>query len=116
MKSRVRIVIFLTLVCLGVGVFIHAKWKASAKLIPDMTQVSPEGNYRLEFYSVWTPKFMFMPGQGSDSIDGFVRLKHRDGRLIKETFRTYLYGCETSWDEDSVALLGEDFVEWKFPN
>ena len=115
MKPRLSKLALVAATCFGVALFAYAGWKRSAKLIPRMTQVSPDGKYRIEFYSVWTPTFIAFPGQGSDGIDGFVRFMHKDGRLIKETFRAYLYGCETSWDADSVALLGDDFVEWKFP-
>ena len=115
MKSRIGKWIFIGAICCGAIFLARSRWKKSAKLIPEMTEVSPDGNYRIEFYSVWTPGFMFIPGQGSDGIDGFVRLKHKDGRLIAETFRTYLYGCEIAWDKESVHLFGGDMVDWKLP-
>ncbi len=112
--SSSKLIVILT-ISLGFALCAYIAWKKSAKLIPHLTQISADGNFRVEFYSVWTPTFIAFPGHGSDGIDGFIRLKHKDGRLIEEVFRTYLYGSGVSWNTDSVALLGDEYVDWKLP-
>lgn len=47
-----------------------------------------------------------MPGNGSGSIDGFIRLYDSNGNLLNEHFTKYLLGVEPTWLDDSLWLMG----------
>lgn len=91
-------------------------WRASATPFGAKKE-SPDGKYYIQFYSVWTlSRLAFTaPGQGSDNIDGFIRLYNHEGKLLEETFRTYLVAySKVVWTEDSVFFLG-DGPSWRLP-
>jgi len=100
------------LLCIGV----YRMWRSSATLIPGWTSHSPDGRFRIEFYRVWTMSGWLgtPPGQGSDAIDGFIRLYRSDGTLLQETYRNFLRGYEPRWSDDEAYFPGDGPV-WKLP-
>ncbi len=47
-----------------------------------------------------------MPGQGSDMIDGYVRIFDKDGNLISERFVYFIRDVEPVWSGNKVYLMG----------
>ena len=73
------------------------------------------GQYYFQRYSTIGPSAfqMSMPGGGSDSIDGFIRLYDSRGNLLNEYFTVYLLGIQPTWLDDSLWLMGtSDEITW----
>jgi hypothetical protein len=47
-----------------------------------------------------------MPGQGSDAIDGYIRLYDGNGSLIHERFETFIRDIKPLWAKEKVYLMG----------
>jgi len=69
---------------------------------------SPNRQYYVQKYSNATLSRFFMhgPGQGSDAIDGYIRLYDKNGRLIHETFQSFIRDTEPVWAGKEVYLMG----------
>src|SRR5690242_18072198 len=69
---------------------------------------SPNKQYYVQKYSNLTfSKFIpVAPGQGSDMIDGYVRLFDKDGRLLNERFVFFIRDVEPVWSGQKVYLNG----------
>ena len=73
------------------------------------------GQYYFQRYStIGSSAFqMSMPGGGSDSIDGFIRLYDSKGNLLNEYFTVYLLGIKPTWLDNSLWLMGtSDEITW----
>ena len=103
------------LVCAGMILFIV--WKRGAPYqTPDW---SPNREYYVQKYhnltlSSFTPA---MPGNGSDNIDGYIRIFDKNGNCLYEKFYTYLVGKEVRWYKNQVYVMGSDDDEiWTLPS
>ena len=69
---------------------------------------SPDGAYHIQKYSNRTLNGLWptMPGQGSDAIDGYIRLYDTNGRLLAERFEFFIRDIEPVWAGDRVYLKG----------
>lgn len=47
-----------------------------------------------------------MPGQGSDSIDGYIRLYDRNGNPVHERFEIFIRDIKPLWAGEKVYLMG----------
>src|SRR6266700_700832 len=60
-----------------------------------------------------------MPGQGSDGIDGYIRLYHKKGTLLNEHFAFFIRDMEPLWVNNMVyAIRGSSYWDdhpWKLP-
>lgn len=80
---------------------------------------SPNGKYYVQKYANFTPRQLLavMPGQGSDMIDGYIRVYDRQGILIKEQFHIFIRDIEPIWFENEVFFMGaENLGVWKLPS
>jgi len=78
---------------------------------------SPDRRFRLEFWQIctfrsWLPT---TPGNGSDNVDGFVKLVDADGKVIAEKYIVGLKFCEPRWLDHEVIFLGDNDAGWKLP-
>ena len=106
MKRYQKIFVFLAVLLFGVGTFCYFVWK---KGTPYQTAFwSPNNQYYVQKYSNLTPSRFIpaMPGQGSDTIDGYVRLFDKNGKLIDEVFVTFIRDVEPVWVGNKVYLTG----------
>lgn len=81
---------------------------------------SPNKKYYIQKYSNLTLSnfIAVMPGQGSDSINGYIRLYDKDNNLINERFETFIRDIEPIWADDRVYLLGVEEMDndpWVLP-
>ena len=96
--------LLLLLVLFGVTGFLW--WKRG---VPYQDRVySPNGRYYVQKYSNLTPNQFIgaMPGQGSDAVDGYIRLYAANGTLLHERFETFIREIKPSWVGRKVYLLG----------
>jgi hypothetical protein len=59
-----------------------------------------------------------MPGQGSDAIDGYIRLYDKNGKLIDERFADFIRDVEPIWAGNKVYLMGVEEMDddpWILP-
>ena len=80
--------------------------------------LSPNGRFHIQKYSTFTPRFLAMPGQGSDSIGGYIRLYDKSGKLIHERRQSFIRDIEPIWAGDKVYLKGVaemDSHPWLLP-
>ena len=47
-----------------------------------------------------------MPGQGSDSVDGFIRLHAKDGTVLAERWVSFMRDIKPVWADTHLYLLG----------
>ena len=116
MKRKIRVITIAIAVTIALGFGAYGLWRSSATLIPEWTSYSPDGRFRIEFYRVWTTSGLLFtpPGNGSDNIDGFIRLYRSDGTLLQETYRSFLVAYEPRWSDDEAYFLGDGPI-WKLP-
>ena len=104
MRVKVAKILFLLLVVVGAGGYLW--WRQGT---PYQDRIySPNRQYYIQKYSNLTlSRFIgVMPGQGSDTIDGYIRLYAADGTLIHERFETFIRDIRPVWDGRNVYLLG----------
>jgi len=82
---------------------------------------SPNGQYYVQKYSnVMLSRFAStMPGQGSDAIDGYIRLYDKNGKLIHERFEAFIRDVKPTWAGSKVYLMGVKEMDddpWILPN
>jgi hypothetical protein len=87
-------VLALAAVCGGSSLLGFYLWKQGTPYQPPFW--SPNKQYYVQKYSNFTPLRLLaaMPGQGSDTIDGYVRLYRRDGTLLHERFVIFVRDVE----------------------
>ena len=81
---------------------------------------SPNGQYYVQKYSNLTlSRFVStMPGQGSDTINGYIRLYDKNGKLIHERFAVFIRDVEPIWAGNKVYLMGVEAMDddpWILP-
>ena len=81
---------------------------------------SPNGQYYVQKYSNLTlSRFVStMPGQGSDTINGYIRLYDKNGKLIHERFAVFIRDVEPMWAGNKVYLMGVEAMDddpWILP-
>ena len=81
---------------------------------------SPNGQYYVQKYSnVTLSRFVStMPGQGSDTINGYIRLYDKNGKLIHERFAVFIRDVEPMWAGNKVYLMGVEAMDddpWILP-
>jgi len=69
---------------------------------------SPNKQYYVQKYSNVTLSGLSGrgPGQGSDAIDGYIRLYDKNGKLIHERFEVFIRDIEPLWVGNRVYLRG----------
>lgn len=89
-------------------------WKLSAEPY-GFPKYSGDGKCYIQFYSVWTPKEMLatLPGHGSDSASGFIRLYSAKGEILEEMFVERIATCEFIFDEYYVYVIGGRDAKWR---
>jgi hypothetical protein len=97
----------------------YRSWKRGTPYQP--ASWSPNGNYYVQKFSNLTFSRLVpgMPGHGSDSVDGFIRLYDRNGHLIHERFVHFIRDIEPLWAERRVYLRGVadmDSDPWILPS
>jgi hypothetical protein len=82
---------------------------------------SPNSQYYIQKYSNLTPSRFIptMPGQGSDAINGYIRVYDKNGKLIHERFAEFIRDVEPIWAGNKVYLLGVEEMDndpWILPS
>jgi hypothetical protein len=82
---------------------------------------SPNQRYYVQKYANWGPSCIVPagPGQGSDTVGGYVRLYSRDGRMLHERFARFSRDIQPVWSREKVYLLGIPETEsapWILPD
>lgn len=82
---------------------------------------SPNGDFYVQKYSNPTLSGLrsAMPGQGSDAIDGYIRLYDRNGKLLGERFEFFIRDIDPLWAGNKVYLRGVpqmDAAPWILPH
>lgn len=68
---------------------------------------SPNRDYYVQKYRTFgVLPTTSMPGQGSDSVDGYIRVHAKDGKVISERHYTFIRDTEAVWSRDKVFLMG----------
>ena len=52
-----------------------------------------------------------MPGQGSDAIDGYIRIHDKNGKIIHERFYKFIRDTEAIWSGNKVILMSGGATE-----
>ena len=75
---------------------------------------SPDNEFYIEYYSVFTFKSLLpvTPGNGSDNIDGYIRLYNKNEELLKEVYMDFLMGSEVRIDNEDVYSTRTDGFFW----
>ena len=105
----------LTGIALTLVVGFH-QWKQGVPY--DAPNWSPDNCFYVQKFRTWT-YHVAMPGQGSDSADGYVRLFDHDGKLIAERFATFFRDVKPVWAPGKVYLMGVNDMDdhpWLLPN
>jgi hypothetical protein len=84
----------------------YRNWKVGAPY--QAPSWSPTGQYYVQKFSNPTISGLVpgMPGQGSDAIDGYIRIYNKNGRLIHERFERFIRDVVPLWDGNRVFLRG----------
>ena len=115
MKVKLFSAILITLASATVACLGYRAWHSSATPY-GARQYSPDGKYYVQHWQVWTPsRLLFVtPGNGSDRLDGFIRLHSADGKIVREKFVTFLVGSEVRIYDDVVYGMSSDLnIDWK---
>lgn len=105
---------------LGIGAVYYFVWKPGKPYGDPFW--SPNRQYYLQKFSNLTvSRFQpAMPGQGSDAIEGYIRLFDKDGNLLDEIFITYLArDIKPVWAEKKIYIIGVselDDAPWILPS
>lgn len=68
---------------------------------------SPNREYYMQKYQTFTVfPVPSMPGQGSDSVDGYIRIHDKAGKVIHERYYTFIRDTEAIWVRNEVVLMG----------
>ncbi|NTW48635.1 MAG: hypothetical protein HGB19_02655 [Chlorobiales bacterium] len=81
---------------------------------------SPNHRYYVQkYHTVSLSSFMMaMPGQGSDMIDGYIRLYDQNDRMVYERFETFIRDVKPIWAGREVFLMGVEEMDnspWILP-
>lgn len=93
----------------------NLSWRNSAKPFGEKVY-SEDGRYYGQRYEVftWNKLMMTSPGNGSDKVDGFIRLYDaKTDELLREKFVTFLVAYELHWSDGALYTLGNDGVYWE---
>ena len=118
MKRLKKLALLSLPVLVSAGWLLFSSWKQGTPFGPPYW--SPNGRYYVQKHSNFTVSRLLpgMPGQASDSIDGYIRLYDREGQLLYERFETFIRDIEPVWARDKVYLLGVDEMDndpWILP-
>ena len=117
---RLKKILLLTVpVFVGAGLLLVFFWKQGTPY--QQPYWSPNGKYYVQKYSNLTLSRVppAMPGQGSDAIDGYIRLYDTDGRLLHERFGRFIRDVKPVWAGNKVYLMGIEEMDndpWLLPN
>jgi hypothetical protein len=116
-KYHKLLVTFALLLCVA-GSISFFFWKKGTPYQPPYW--SPNGQYYVQKYSnITLSRFVpIMPGQGSDAIDGYIRLYNKNGKLIHERFASFIRDVEPIWAGNKVYLMGVEEMDddpWILP-
>lgn len=117
MKRYQKIFLILSVFLICAGTILFYLWKRGT---PYQTPFySPNGQYYAQkYHNITLSSFApAMPGNGSDNIDGYIRIYDKDGNLLYEKFYTYLVGHEVHWHRNTVFVMGSaDDEIWTLPS
>ena len=102
--QKVLLLTICLLVCIGtVSYFI---WKPGTPF--SSPYWSPNKQYYVQKYSnlSFSSFIPVMPGQGSDLINGYIRVFDKDGKLLNERFVYVIRDVEPIWEGNKVYLKG----------
>ena len=116
-KYRKLLLTFVLLSCV-IGTASFFFWKKGTPY--QQPYWSPNGQYYVQKYSNLTlSRFVStMPGQGSDTINGYIRLYDKNGKLIHERFAVFIRDVEPMWAGNKVYLMGVEEMDddpWILP-
>lgn len=71
---------------------------------------SPNGLFYVQKYRNWSIMSCVpaMPGSGSDSISGYIRLYDASHHLLDETYISFSRDVRPIWNKREVYLMGHD--------
>ena len=118
MKKYHKLLLTSALLACVAGATLFFFWKKGTPYQPPYW--SPNGQYFVQKYSnVTLSRFVpTMPGQGSDAIDGYIRLYDKNGKLIHERFADFIRDVEPIWAGNKVYLMGVEDMDndpWILP-
>ena len=118
MKKYRKLVLTFVLLLFVIGAASFFFWKKGTPY--QQPYWSPNGQYYVQKYSNLTlSRFVStMPGQGSDTINGYIRLYDKNGRLIHERFAVFIRDVEPIWAGNKVYLMGVEAMDddpWILP-
>lgn len=103
MKKSLLIIWGILVVASTAGYFV---WKQGTPYQP--RYYSPNRQYYIQkYHNISFSGFMVaMPGQGSDMIDGYIRLYDQNDHMLYERFETFIRDIEPVWAGEKVFLMG----------
>ena len=118
MKKYRKLVLTFVLLLFVIGAASFFFWKKGTPY--QQPYWSPNGQYYVQKYSnVTLSRFVStMPGQGSDTINGYIRLYDKHGKLIHERFAVFIRDVRPLWAGNKVYLMGVEEMDndpWILP-
>ncbi|NTV46104.1 MAG: hypothetical protein HGB11_06200 [Chlorobiales bacterium] len=115
MRKRLLIILGIAVTTGLIGYFV---WKQGTPY--QSRYYSPNRQFYIQkYHNISFSSFMVaMPGQGSDMIDGYIRLYDQNDQMICERFETFIRDIEPVWAGREVFLMGVDDMDndpWILP-
>lgn len=105
--KKKSVVVLIFSICLGIGGLLIVNNFSYSEEPYQAKMWSPNREYYLQKYkTVNLIQLPSMPGQGSDEIDGYIRIYDKTDKLIHERFYSFIRDTEPIWSGNSVVLLG----------
>jgi hypothetical protein len=111
LKKYRKLLLTFAIVLFGFGAASFFFWKKGTPY--QQPYWSPNGQYYVQKYSNLTlSRFVStMPGQGSDAIDGYIRLFDKNGKLLHERFAYFIRDVRPIWAGNKVYLMGVENMD-----
>ena len=107
LTSRIAVAVSLTITAIILAIAFYG-WRSQGEIVGDPIY-DPTGEYFVEKFALkigMNPFSVVMPGNGSDNVDGFIRLRSKEGKLLDEAFVTFLYGTDAEWSDGVYYIYG----------
>ena|SRR5215831_5925208 len=104
--SRLKKILAVVLLAAALSVWGFFAWKRGTPY--QSPYWSPNGAFYVQKYSNPSPfsSVTATPGQGSDSIGGYIRLYDRAGKMLHERYVPFSRDVEPLWSGNRVFLRG----------
>ena len=118
MNRRLKITIFTVMVLVLLFMMLYAWYQGT----PYQERFhSPNKAYYVQKYKTLSLNNfrVAMPGQGSDSVDGFIRLYNQQGNLLHQRYETFIRDIEPVWSGQNIFLMGVEEMDnnpWVLPS